>query len=172
VPESALPYVYTAVVGAETRTISVVRRGAGWEARIDDGVPVAVDGVRTGPVSWSLVIDGKATEAHVLARGSDVTVDIEGQAYRLQLLDERALRARAGAVGAGDREIRAVMPGKVVAVLVEEGATVEQGDGILVIEAMKMENEIQASRSGTVTKMAVAPGQAVESGELLAVIDD
>jgi biotin carboxyl carrier protein len=75
-------------------------------------------------------------------------------------------------VGAGDREIRAVMPGKVVAVLVEEGATVEQGDGILVIEAMKMENEIQASRSGTVTKMAVAPGQAVESGELLAVIDD
>jgi biotin carboxyl carrier protein len=168
----ARPQVFTAVMGDVTRTVRVVRTAGGWETTIDDGAPVRVDGVRTGTDSWSLVIDGKATEANVLVRGHDYAVDIEGDLHRLQLLDERALRARGGTATAGDREIRAVMPGKVVAILVAEGATVAQGDGVLVIEAMKMENEIKATRSGTVSTIAVAPGQAVEAGELLAVIDD
>ena len=76
------------------------------------------------------------------------------------------------AVLSGIKEIRAVMPGKVVAVLVDVGASVEQGQGVLVIEAMKMENEIKAQRSGSVKEIRVTPGQAVEAGELLAVIDD
>ncbi len=63
------------------------------------------------------------------------------------------------------------MPGKVVAVLVEAGARVERGQGLLVIEAMKMENEIAAPRAGTVADVRVKPGQAVEAGELLARID-
>jgi len=63
------------------------------------------------------------------------------------------------------------MPGKVVAVLVEAGARVERGQGLLVIEAMKMENEIGAPRAGTVSEVRVKPGQAVEPGELLARID-
>jgi biotin carboxyl carrier protein len=63
------------------------------------------------------------------------------------------------------------MPGKVVAVLVEVGAAVERGQGLLVIEAMKMENEIAAPRAGTVAELRVRPGQAVEQGELLARID-
>jgi len=63
------------------------------------------------------------------------------------------------------------MPGKVVAVLVLAGATVERGQGIIVIEAMKMENEIAAPRAGTVTEVCVQPGHAVEAGQLLARID-
>ncbi|TMB21496.1 MAG: acetyl-CoA carboxylase biotin carboxyl carrier protein subunit [Deltaproteobacteria bacterium] len=63
------------------------------------------------------------------------------------------------------------MPGKVVAVLVEPGARVERGQGLLVIEAMKMENEIGSPRTGTVAEVRVRPGQAVEAGELLARID-
>ena len=63
------------------------------------------------------------------------------------------------------------MPGKVLAVLVDAGAEVESGHGLLVIEAMKMENEIAATRAGTVKEVKVVPGQAVESGELLAVIE-
>jgi biotin carboxyl carrier protein len=139
---------------------------------LDDAAPIAVDGVRTGPVSYSLLVDGHASETYVVGRGTDWIVGVDGRTHRVQLLDERALRARGGSAVAGDREIRAIMPGKVVAVLVDEGAAVEQGQGILVIEAMKMENEIQAGRDGTVSRIAVAPGQAVESGELLAVIDD
>jgi len=90
----------------------------------------------------------------------------------VQLLDDRAMRARGRAGGdSSQRELRAVMPGKVVAVLVEVGTAVEVGQGVLVIEAMKMENEIAAPRSGTVQEIKVQPGQAVEAGELLAVID-
>jgi len=96
---------------------------------------------------------------------------VGGRTHRIRLLDERALRARGRAVGAGDREVRAIMPGKVVAVLVEVGATVEPGQGLLVIEAMKMENEVPAPRAGTVKELRVQPGQAVEAGELLAIVE-
>ena len=97
---------------------------------------------------------------------------VGGRTHRLRLLDERAMRrARAAAARTGEREVRAAMPGKVVAVLVEAGATVERGQGLLVVEAMKMENEIAAPRAGTVQEIRVKPGQAVEAGELLARID-
>ncbi|MCW5893418.1 MAG: HlyD family efflux transporter periplasmic adaptor subunit [bacterium] len=70
----------------------------------------------------------------------------------------------------GPPELRAVMPGKVLAVLVAAGDAVVLGQGIVVIEAMKMENELGAPRSGVVHELEVQVGQAVESGELLAVI--
>jgi biotin carboxyl carrier protein len=82
------------------------------------------------------------------------------------------MRRAAGSGGvAGSPDVRAAMPGKVVAVLVEVGATVERGQGLLVIEAMKMENEIAAPRAGRVASIRVKPGQAVEAGEVLAVIE-
>jgi len=88
----------------------------------------------------------------------------------VQLLDARRART-AAAPGAGEREVRAAMPGKIVAVLVEAGATVTRGQGLLVIEAMKMENEVTAPRDGTVQEIRVQSGQTVEAGELLAVIE-
>jgi biotin carboxyl carrier protein len=173
VAEPGRAQTFTAVVGADTRRVVVVALGDGrYEVTLDDQPPRVVDGRRTGPSAYSLLIDGRAAEAFVLAHGDDYTVSSAGRVQRLKLLDERSLRARKGGTGEGDREIRAVMPGKVVAVLVEPGATVEVGTGILVIEAMKMENEIKATRAGTVTKIHVEPGQAVEAGELLAVVDD
>ena len=72
-----------------------------------------------------------------------------------------------GAAAAGAHQVSAYMPGRVVAVLVEEGQAVEAGQGLVVLEAMKMENEIQAEAAGVVTKILVAPGQAVEGGDPL-----
>jgi biotin carboxyl carrier protein len=173
VAESGRAQTFTALVGADTRRVVVVPLGEGrYEVTLDDQAPFVVDGQRTGTASYSLLMDGRATEVHVLARGDDYTVTSGGRVQRLKLLDERSLRARKGGAGEGDREIRAVMPGKVVAVLVDKGATVEAGTGIMVIEAMKMENEIKATRAGTITEIHVTPGQTVEAGELLAVVDD
>jgi biotin carboxyl carrier protein len=173
VAESSRAQTFTAVVGAATRRILVVPLGDDcYQVTLDDQAPLLVDGRRTGPLAYSLLIDGRAAEVHVLARGDDYTVASGGRVHCLKLLDERALRTRKRGAGDGDRELRAVMPGKVVAVLVEVGATVADGDGLLVIEAMKMENEIKATRAGTVTEIHVKPGQAVEAGELLAVVDD
>jgi biotin carboxyl carrier protein len=172
VAETARPYTYQAVVGTTTRTVVVVPRDLGRYEVTIDGVTRIVDARATRAHTLSLLLDGMQREVHLTNKAETWTVLSEGRTRRVQLLDERAQRAGRSAQGPGDKEIRAVMPGKVVAVLVEVGHTVEQGHGVLVIEAMKMENEIKAPRGGTVREIRVTPGQAVEAGELLAVIDD
>jgi len=167
---SSRPSRFTALVGNATRAVEVVVLDDGRYQVSVDGAVRTVDSRRTGAAGFSLLIDHATTEVSVVARGDTYLVDVAGRAHRVRLLDAR--RARTGAaVGAGEREVRAAMPGKVVAVLVEVGAAVTRGQGLLVIEAMKMENEVAAPRDGTVQEIRVQPGQAVEAGELLAVVE-
>jgi biotin carboxyl carrier protein len=166
------PSRFTALVGDAQHQVAVEALGDGrWRVSIDDREHV-VDSRQTSPGSFSLLIEHAAAEVSVASRGEEFQVVVGGRTHRLRLLDERAMRRRERSAAAdGGREVRAAMPGKVVAVLIEKGAAVERGQGILVLEAMKMENEIQAPRSGTVAEILVQPGQAVEAGELLAQID-
>jgi biotin carboxyl carrier protein len=169
---AARPARFTALVGDETRSVEVVPVADGRFEVTIDGRTRIVDARATGRVSWSLVIDEVATEVSVVARGDAFAVQIGGRTDRFRLLDERAMRAHRKSAGdQGDREVRAAMPGKVVTVLVEVGTKVERGQGLLVIEAMKMENEVSAPRAGTVQEIRVKPGQAVEPGELLAIVE-
>jgi biotin carboxyl carrier protein len=169
---SARPARFTALVGDETHAVEILPLDGGrWQVSIDGRMRV-VDGRQTGTGTFSLLIDHAATEVSVSSRGDEFVVAVGGRSHRLRLLDERAMRRRERAGAAdGARELRAAMPGKVVAVLVAAGATVERGQGIVVIEAMKMENEIAAPRAGTVQELRVKPGQAVEAGEILAIIE-
>ena len=166
------PYTYQTPAGDQMRTVVVVPREDGQYDVTIDGATRTVDARATGPHTISLLLDGAQHEVHVAAKADTWTVLANGRAHRVTLLDERARRTGRASKGPGDKEIRAVMPGKVVALLAEVGHHVEQGQGVLVIEAMKMENEIKAPRTGTVQEIRVKPGQAVEAGELLAVIDD
>ena len=162
---------FTALVGEATHALEVEPLEDGrWRVAID-GREQVVDSRQTGQGTFSLLIDHAATELSVTSRGDEYQVVIGGRAHRLRLLDERALRRERGAAGDGAKEIRAAMPGKVVAVLIQTGAVVERGQGVLVLEAMKMENEIGAPRAGTVVEIRVKPGQAVEAGEILARIE-
>ena len=167
---SSRPSRFTAVVGDATRAVEVVALGEGRYQVSVDGTVSTVDGRRTGAAGFSLLIDHALTDVSVVMRGDTYLVDVGGRVHRVQLLDARRART-AAAPGAGEREVRAAMPGKIVAVLVEAGATVTRGQGLLVIEAMKMENEVTAPRDGTVQEIRVQPGQTVEAGELLAVIE-
>ena len=167
---SSRPSRFTAVVGDATRAVEVVALGEGRYQVSVDGTVSTVDGRRTGAAGFSLLIDHALTDVSVVMRGDTYLVDVGGRVHRVQLLDARRART-AAAPGAGEREVRAAMPGKIVAVLVEVGATVTRGQGLLVIEAMKMENEVTAPRDGTVQEIRVQPGQTVEAGELLAVIE-
>jgi len=159
-------------VGEATHAVEIAPLGGGRFRISIDGRAREVDSRPTSTGTFSLLIDNATAEVSVVARGDEFAVAVDGRTHRLRLLDERALRqrARAGA-GEGEREVRAVMPGKVVAILVEVGAAVERGQGLLVIEAMKMENEIAAPRAGTIRELRVVPGQAVEPGEILAIVD-
>jgi biotin carboxyl carrier protein len=169
---SARPARFTALVGDASHAVEILALDDGrWRVSIDGRVRV-VDSRQTGSGTFSLLIDHATADVSVTSRGEEFQVAVDGQTHRLRLLDERAMRRRERAGAAdGGRELRAAMPGKVAAVLVEVGATVERGQGIVVIEAMKMENEIAAPRAGTVQELRVKPGQAVEAGEILAIIE-
>ena len=106
-------------------------------------------------------------------KGADGGVLRLSQLTRFDVSDERKRRLRAATAGVtveGKQTITAPMPGKIVKVLVKEGEAVEAGRGVLVMEAMKMENELKASKAGTVQEIKVKEGQAVEMGALLLVI--
>jgi len=118
---------------------------------------------------WSVVIDG---EAHEVAFVGADRVWVDGDEIGLAMEDERAVAAgRAGGRAADARqEIRAPMPGLLKRVHVAVGSTVSEGDALVTLEAMKMENELRAAHAGTVTQVAVGEGTKVEGGALLIVI--
>jgi acetyl/propionyl-CoA carboxylase alpha subunit len=119
---------------------------------------------------YSLVrIDGRPHEARI-GRSADGGYQVEWRGYwgQIRVEDDLAFRARlAHAQHGGLVPLRSPMPGMVIKVLVEEGQTVSLEQPVMIIEAMKMQNELSAPLAGTITKLAVEPGQAVEADQLL-----
>ncbi len=109
-----------------------------------------------------------ATRREVLVDGFRFEVEIEPE--RIAALRERATRGREAGVHGGRLEIRAIIPGKVVTVSIEPGDTVTAGQQLLVVEAMKMQNELRSPRDGTIDKVGVEPGVNIEVGDVLVVI--
>ena len=100
-------------------------------------------------------------------------VRVGSNEFAIRITDPKRLRSAAGAdaFGDGPAEIKTAMPGKVVRVLVAAGADVEKGDGVVVVEAMKMQNELKAPKSGVIKEIRVAEGSTVAAGETLATVE-
>jgi biotin carboxyl carrier protein len=113
-------------------------------------------------------VEGGCRRREVLVDGFRFEVETEPE--RIASLRERASRGRAGSVHSGPLEVKAIIPGKVVAVSVAPGDAVTAGQQLLVVEAMKMQNELRAPRDGTISRVGVAPGVNIELGDLLVVI--
>lgn len=162
---------YIATLGEQTHKIEVQELEEDHLYRVViDGVERIVDGRKLSGHIYSLLIDNRSFTLDVAAKDDTYTVACEGKSVQLHLLDERrALRPGEGSGSArdGSKRVRSFMPGKVVEVLVAVGDEIQKDQGLLVIEAMKMENEIRAPAAGKVKEIRVASGQAVESGELL-----
>ena len=153
--------------------VDVEDRDGRFEVRLGERT-YCVDAVRAG-ATLSLLIDGRQAELSVMADGGG-RYRVSGPAGVIELvvrdpLAHLAATSRGGAGLQGSKQVTAYMPGRVVTVLVAEGDRVEPGQGILVIEAMKMENEIQTEVAGVVRSLHVGPGQAVESGDVLFEIE-
>lgn len=159
--------------GAERR-VTIERTRAGFVVEVD-GQRLEVDHARAGGRLSSLVIDGRQFELSV-EQESEGCYRVAGSGGEevVEVRDPLTHLARTGGeAGAGGvREVKAYMPGRVVAVLLEEGAPVRAGQGVVVLEAMKMENEIQSEVDGVVARIHVAAGQSVEGGDLLFEIGD
>jgi biotin carboxyl carrier protein len=134
-----------------------------------DGQAVAVDVRTLRPGVMSLVVKGRQHRC-VLDRDGVV---IGGRRFAFEVQDPRSLQGRrgAGAGVEGPRPVKAPMPGRVVRLLVEAGDEVAEGQGVVVIEAMKMQNELKSPKTGRVVRVAVAVGDAVGSGDVLAVVE-
>jgi biotin carboxyl carrier protein len=114
------------------------------------------------------VVTGGIRRREVLVDGFRFVVDVESE--RIAALRERASRGRASSAHAGPLQVKAIIPGKVVAVSVKVGDAVTAGQQLLVVEAMKMQNELRAPRDGTIERVGVAVGVNIEIGDLLVVI--
>lgn len=153
----------------QTRTVAVERSGDGWVVTLDDGEPIRVTGAELASGEWALRIDGRRQVAGVNVDGARVDLQVGGRDWRAEVVDARKAALQLGA-GGGEGAVSTQMPGVIVRTLVAEGDAVSEGDPVIVVEAMKMENEFKAPVSGTVERIAVQDGQAVEAGTTLVVI--
>ena len=143
-----------------------------WAGELDcvvDGTAVAVDASLSRAGVLSLIVDGRQ---YACVLDGDAVV-VQGRRFPFAVHDPRELARRGRAAGdeQGPRAVRAPMPGRVVRVLVAEGDEVAAQQGVVVIEAMKMQNELKSPKAGRVSRVAVAVGDAVGAGDLLALVD-
>ncbi len=137
-----------------------------------DGRRVEADAVKISPGMYSILLGGRSLEVRAETLVDSYLLHTAGREYRVEIVDPRLWR-RSGSGGidlAGRQKISAPMAGKVVRVLVAPGQHVETGQGLLVVEAMKMQNEIRSPKTGTVERLLAKEGQTVNAGEILAVI--
>jgi biotin carboxyl carrier protein len=121
---------------------------------------------------YSVLLNGKSYEAKVVTGADGYYVDLSGHRSVVQVRDPReASPAGKHGLGEGRQTVVAPMPGKVVRVLVNEGDQVEPGDGLVVVEAMKMQNELKAPKAGKVVQLKAVVGATVGHGEMLAAIE-
>jgi biotin carboxyl carrier protein len=165
-------------INGRTRTVAVSRDPVSRQFTVAiDGAEVRVDAVRAGDGTWSLILPGEsrasATVEIVDGGNGELHLAVGGSALRAHVNGGRSQRRslQAGAGSAGEQRVAAPMPGRVVRVLVAPGDEVRAGQGLVVVEAMKMENEIRSPKGGRVKEVAVHGGQSVESGKLLVVIE-
>lgn len=138
-----------------------------------DGQELEVHARILRPGVLSLIVDGRAWRIVLEEGAEESAVYLAGQRIAFRIDDPRSLKARRShAAGAdGPRTIKASMPGRVVRLLAQEGDDVEAHQGIVVIEAMKMQNELRSPKAGRVSELRVSAGDTVASGDVLAIIE-
>ncbi len=159
-----------ATVGGRSVRVEVRPREDAFTVTVDGRV-LEVDVQSTGRGFLSLLVAGQSYDVGLEARPGGYRVSLPHDVLEVDLADAApgALPARKAA--SGPRRVIAPMPGKVVRVAVEVGQDVSAGEPLVVMEAMKMENEIRAPRAGRVREIGVRVGQAVEQGSVLAVLE-
>src|ERR1700726_4646161 len=152
--------------------VDLDRESGSWRCLLD-GHEVHIDAVVTQPDVLSLLIAGKAYQIRRERIGPDLQIWVGDDSYTAEVSDPRSLRSRKSRAdsGKGPRPLVAPMPGKVVRFLVTENSAVEAGQGVVVVEAMKMQNEIKSPKKGIVLKLSVAEGAAVNAGDVLAIVE-
>jgi biotin carboxyl carrier protein len=163
---------FEAELDGETVAVEVTGQDGRYRVAVGDDV-AEVDARQAAEGIWSLLIGSASHVVDVSDHDGVSIVEVDGERYRIRIEEETRyiIRTRGGKAGTGGQVLRAPMPGKVVLVEVEVGQAVQPGDGLVILEAMKMENEFRAAVAGTVKEIRVKVGQTVNAGDPLVVIE-
>ena len=162
---------YVATIGDQSFEIEVLSDGE----ILLDGQQFTADfqSVADQPV-YSLLLDGQSYEASIHLTDHGIQVLLRGQLIDVQVEDERQRRLRQSTGGqviqSGDIHLKAPMPGMVVAIPVEQGQEVSSGDNVIILESMKMQNELKAPRDGVISRLRVKPGDNVDQNQVLLIL--
>jgi biotin carboxyl carrier protein len=161
---------YVTTINNKTFEIEIQRDGS----LLVNGEHREVDFLALGPSLYSILMDGLSHELVIEERDKDIEVLMRGKLYSGTVLDERAqlMAERTGGMmtDTGEMSVKAPMPGLVVVVPVEVGQLVSAGQTVIVLESMKMQNELKSPRDGVVQNISVATGQSVEQNKILVTI--
>jgi len=164
---------YDVVVDGKTHRLELTRGESTWQCVID-GEPIEVDAALTARDVLSLLIGNKSYEIkRERSLRGELHMIIGSARYAVDVQDPRSLHTRRGAgkSEAGPQKLTAAMPGKIVRILVQEKEEVKAGQALLVMEAMKMQNEMKSPKDGKVQKILASEGSAVNPGDTLAIIE-
>jgi biotin carboxyl carrier protein len=162
--------LFEATVDGRRLRVEVRSDGARYTVTVD-GRPLEVDHVETADRFSSLIVDGHSHDVGLERRPGGYAVLVNGEAKAVDLAEAVRGASLPAQRPPGPTALAAPMPGRVVRVLVEPGQEVAVGEGLVVVEAMKMENELRAPRAGRVREVVAREGEAVEAGAPLVVVD-
>ena len=160
-------------IDGATQPLELARDGERWSFRLGDSAAREALVRLAEPQVYSILLDGRVYDAHVEpAPDGALIVVIAGRRFEIGVRDPRRWSRKSGGAGSeGRQHVTSPMPGKVVRVLVSPGDDVKPGQGLLVVEAMKMQNEMKAMKAGRVVSIAAQAGATVTAGEILATIE-
>lgn len=160
---------YEIAIDGKAAALSIV--GARFEYQREGGAAIEREysAATASDGTWSILIDGRSYAVAILGAGE---VSVNGRVFHVAVFDPRELRGRRSAAdNSGPQAVTAPMPGRVIRVLVEPGQNVAADEGLIVVEAMKMQNEMKAPRAGRVAAVKTVAGATVSAGDVLLVIE-
>jgi biotin carboxyl carrier protein len=168
-PGDAAAVKYEIAIDGKEAALSVA--GTRFEYQREGGAAVdrQYSAATASEGTWSILIDGRSYAVAILGAGE---ISVNGRVFHIDVFDPRELRGRRSAAdSSGPQSVTAPMPGRVIRVLVEPGQTVAADEGLIVVEAMKMQNEMKAPRAGRVAAIKTVAGATVSAGDVLLVIE-
>ena len=158
-------------LGGAPHTVEISDAEDKLQCRID-GIALEADCAEIAAGIYSVLLEGRSFEASVEANCEELRITINGREFAARVRDPRKWQRNHSAAATSEhrQNVLAPMPGRVVRVLVAVGETIKAGQGLAVVEAMKMQNEVRAPRAGRIERLFVKEGQPVNAGETIAVV--
>ena len=164
--------IYDVTIDGRLYRLDTSQKDGQWRCALDDS-EIQIDAILVRPNELSLIMDGVSYAVRREKTLQETYLWIGSLRYTADVSDPRSLQSRRSASGEaeGTKRVLAPMPGRIVRVLVKEHDVVQAGQGVVVVEAMKMQNELKSPKQGTVQKLLVAEGASVNAGDVLLVVE-